>query len=53
MSTALKRMSDMGAKNGEGMLEVIADDMERYGLLTLQLNGQLYRTSPFGLGPVL
>ena len=27
MSASLKRMSDMGAKNGEGMLEVLADDM--------------------------
>ena len=32
---SLKRMSDMGAKNGEGMLEVLADDMGRYGLLTV------------------
>ena len=35
MSASLKRMSDMGAKNGEGMLEVLADDMGRYGLLTV------------------
>ena len=34
-------MSDMGAKNGEGILEVLADDMGRYGLLTA-----------FGLGPI-
>ena len=45
MSASLKRMSDMGAKNGEGMLEVLADDMGRYGLLT-------YWTSAFGLGPI-
>ena len=32
MSASLKRMSDMGAKNGEVML---ADDMGRYGLLTV------------------
>ena len=42
MSASLKRMSDMGAKNGEGMLEVLADDMGRYGLLTVA----------FGLGPI-
>ena len=35
MSASLKIMSDMGAKNGEGMLEVLADDMGRYGLLTV------------------
>ena len=35
MSAHLKRMSDMGAKNGEGMLEVLADDMDRYGLLSV------------------
>ena len=35
MSASLKRMSDMGAKNGEGMLVVLADDMGRYGLLTV------------------
>ena len=35
MAASLKRMSDMGAKNGEGMLEVLADDMGRYGLLTV------------------
>ena len=29
MSASLKRMSDMGAKNGEGMLEVLTDDMGR------------------------
>ena len=34
-SASLKRMSDMGAKNGEGMLEVLVDDMSRYGLLTV------------------
>ena len=34
MSASLKRMSDMGAKNGKGILEVLADDMGRYGLLT-------------------
>ena len=28
ISASLKRMSDMGAKNGEGMLEVLADDMD-------------------------
>ena len=33
MSAHLKRMSDMGVKNGEGMLAVLADDMDRYGLL--------------------
>ena len=38
MSASLKRMSDMGAKNGEGMLEVLADDMGRYGLLTHTVN---------------
>ena len=35
MSASLKRMPDMGAKNGEDMLEVLADDMGRYGLLTI------------------
>ena len=35
MSASLKRMSDMGAKNGKGMLEVLADDMGRHGLLTV------------------
>ena len=35
MSASLKRMSDMGAKNGERMLEVLADDMGRHGLLTV------------------
>ena len=35
MSASLKRMSDMDAKNDEGMLEVLADDMGRYGLLTV------------------
>ena len=34
MSTSLKRMSDIGAKNGEDMFDVI-DDMDRYGLLTV------------------
>ena len=33
MSTS-KRMSDMGAKNGEDMFDVLEDDMERYELLT-------------------
>ena len=28
MSASLKRMSDMGAKNDEGMLEGLADDMD-------------------------
>ena len=28
MSASLKRMSDTGAKNGLGMLEVLADDMD-------------------------
>ena len=28
-------MSDMGAKNGEDMFDVLEDDMERYGLLTV------------------
>ena len=35
LSASLKRMSDMGANNGEGMLEVLAGDMGRYGLLTV------------------
>ena len=35
MSASLKRVPDMGAKNGEDMLEVLADDMGRYGLLTV------------------
>ena len=35
ISASLKRMSDMGAKNGEGMLQVLADDIDRYGLLTV------------------
>ena len=35
MSTSLKRMSDTGAKNGEDMFDVIEDDMDRYGLLTV------------------
>ena len=35
MSASLKRMSDMGAKNGEVMLEVLADEMGRYGHLTV------------------
>ena len=35
MSTSLKRMSDIGAKNGEGMFDVIEDDMDQYGLLTV------------------
>ena len=35
MSASLKRMPDMGTKNDEGMLEVLADDMDRYGLLTV------------------
>ena len=35
MSISLKRMSDMGAKNGEDMFDVIEDDMDRYGLLTV------------------
>ena len=53
MSASLKRMSDMGAKNGEGMLEVLADDMGRYGLLTINKNLiELYWTSAFGLGPI-
>ena len=34
MSTSLKRMSDIGAKNGEDMFDVIQDDMDQYGLLT-------------------
>ena len=37
MSASLKRMSDMGSKNGEGMLEVLADDMDRYGLLSFDI----------------
>ena len=35
MSVSLKRISDMGAKNGEGMFDVLKDDMDRYGLLTV------------------
>ena len=35
MSTYLKGMPDMGAKNGEDMFDVIEDDMNRYGLLTV------------------
>ena len=35
MSLSLKRMSDMGAKNGEDMFDVTEDDMDRYGLLTV------------------
>ena len=35
MSASLKRLSDMGAKNGKDTLEVLADDMDRYGLLTV------------------
>ena len=35
MSAPLKRMADMGAKNGEGMVQVLADDMDRYGHLTV------------------
>ena len=35
MSTSLKRMSDIGAKNDEDMFDVIEDDMDRYGLLTV------------------
>ena len=34
MSAALKRMSDRGAKSGEDMLEVLADDLSRYELLS-------------------
>ena len=53
MSTSLKRMSDMGAKNGEGMFDVIDDDMYRYRLLTVNKNliNQVisYWT---GLGPI-
>ena len=60
MSASLKRMSDMGAKNDEGMLEVLADDMGRYGLLKL-INKNLinqvisywtsYRSSVTCIGP--
>ena len=35
MSTSFKRMSDTGDKNGEDMFDVIEDDMDRYGLLTV------------------
>ena len=35
MSTSLKRMPVTGAKNGEDMFDVIEDDMDRYGLLTV------------------
>ena len=28
-------MSDMGTKNGADMFDVIEDDMDRYGLLTV------------------
>ena len=35
MSTSLKRMSDIGTKNGKDMFDVIEDDMDRYGLLTV------------------
>ena len=31
----MKRMSDIGAKNGEDMFDVKEDDMDRYGLLTV------------------
>ena len=34
MSAPLKRMSDRGAKSGEDMLEVLADDLSRYELLS-------------------
>ena len=34
-SISMKRMSDMGAKNGEDMFDVIEYDMDRYGLLTV------------------
>ena len=35
MSSSLKRMSDMGAKNGEDMFDVTEDDMDQYELLTV------------------
>ena len=35
MSRYLKIMSDIGAKNGEDIFDVIEDDMDRYGLLTV------------------
>ena len=35
MSTSLKRMSDIGAKNGEDRFDVMEDDMDRYELLTV------------------
>ena len=35
MATSLKRMSDIGAKNGEDMFDVIEGDMDQYGLLTV------------------
>ena len=36
MSRSFKRMSDIGAKNGEDIFDVIEpDDMDRYGLLTV------------------
>ena len=34
MSASLKRMSDRGAKNGEDMLEVLVDDLDRYERLS-------------------
>ena len=59
MPISLKRMTDMGAKNCEGMLEVLAADMDRYGLLTvsyfvlvnLQVLGQQYSYT-CNIGPV-
>ena len=35
MSATLKRKSDIGAYNGEGMFDVLEDVIDRYGLLTV------------------
>ena len=40
-------MSDIGAKNGGDMFDVIEDDMDQYGLFTI-----LARSNTANLGPV-
>ena len=38
-----KRMSDKNARNGEDMLEVLADDIERYELLSAKETENVFR----------
>ena len=52
MSASLKRMSDMGAKNGEGMFDVLEDNMNQYGLLTVLKLIKISLIKLFRIGPV-